>query len=144
MRSFLLIIVLLQLVGCGQSLPPTVPVSGTVTWQDEPLASGTVVFQPLNIGEGLPRRPAQGHLDSQGAFRLSTFRRDDGAVPGEYSVLIYSYLEEPATSNNDQNPGTYVWRIPERYGDAVRSRLTARVPASKRSVKVRYDLDPPE
>jgi len=113
--------------GCGDGLPKTIPVSGSVRYQGEPLTDGTVVFHPHEIPEGLPRRTAHGRLQPDGTFTLTTFRAGDGAVPGTYRVTIHSYLSEPASSDDDQNPGEYVWRIPQRYGDPSRSGLTADV-----------------
>ena len=34
------------------------------------------------------RRPANGRTGSDGKFRLTTFRTDDGALPGEYKVVV--------------------------------------------------------
>ena len=113
--------------GCGEKLPTTVPVTGQVIWQGKPLTDGTVSFHPQQIAEELPKRTATGRLNQDGSFSLSTFRRDDGAVPGKYHVTIHSYLSEPASSNDDQNPGEYIWRIPQHYGDPANSGLKADV-----------------
>jgi hypothetical protein len=77
----------------------------------------------------LPRRTATGKLQPGGTFALSTFRTADGAVPGSYRVTIHSYASEPASSDDDQKPAEYQWRIPQRYGDPSRSDLTAKVQA---------------
>lgn len=133
------------LTGCSDGLPATLPVSGTVTWQGEPLTDGTVVFHPQEIAEGLPRRNATGKLADDGTFSLSTFRTDDGAVPGTYRVTIHSYLSEPSSSDDDQNPGQFQWRIPQRYGDPSRSKLTANVsPDVGNSLEFAFNLDEDE
>ena len=118
---------LFSVAGCGENLPETVPVAGRVSWRDAPLANGTVVFHPHAIEEGRPKRPATGKLQSDGSFVLTTFRPADGVVPGKYRVTIHSYENEPASSDDDQQPGEYRWSIPEHYGDPSRSGLAADV-----------------
>jgi len=125
------------LAGCGESLPPTVPVEGAVTWRGSPLAEGEVVFQPDVIAEGLPIRPATGTLQDDGTYRLSTFRPGDGAVSGKYHVLIHSYVSQPSF---DDPFAPFIWRIPARYGDPLHSGLTATVPADSRALVLDFEL----
>lgn len=132
---------ILLLGGCGESLPTTVPVTGKVTFKGEPLTDGTVSFHPQEIAEGLPKRTATGKLQADGSFTLSTFRTEDGAVPGTYRVTVHSYLSEPGSSNDDQKVGEYKWRIPPRYGDPLQSGLTADVSIpSGESLSLKFSL----
>ena len=125
---------------CHQSLPETVPVEGSVKFAGEPLSSGVVTFHPHEIAEGLPRRPAKGHLDAQGRFQLSTFRPGDGAVPGTYRVTVHSYLNRP-DKLDDAAVYEPQWRIPQRYGDPAASQLSAAVSAQEPSVEISLELD---
>ena len=68
-------------LGCGHS--NLTPVEGVVTLDGKPLSGTTVSFMPT--GEG---RPATGQTDADGKFRLTTFTTYDGALPGEYKVVI--------------------------------------------------------
>ncbi|MDG3007833.1 hypothetical protein [Paludisphaera mucosa] len=73
--------------GCGgsSSQPPagiTVPAKGVVTYKGKPLAQGTVVFEP-DAG-----REAHGAIQADGSFVLTTFAKDDGAVPGLHRVAV--------------------------------------------------------
>jgi hypothetical protein len=79
------------LLGCGQK---TVPVKGVVTYNGKPLANAFVQFIPEDGGG----RDASGTTDANGAFQLSTFRPNDGALPGSYKVTVqYSEpVEVPA------------------------------------------------
>jgi hypothetical protein len=77
-----LAIVVAMAVGCGG--PATVPVSGTVTLDGEPVDGATVTFVPE--GEG---RPANGNTDASGNFTLTTFTGGDGALPGSYNVTVF-------------------------------------------------------
>jgi hypothetical protein len=80
---------LLVVAGCGG--PGPVPVSGTVTYQGQPLADVNVTF----LGpEGLV---ATGTTDAQGQFsKLDSNRGGEGAVPGEYRVTITPKSNVPA------------------------------------------------
>ena len=71
------------LIGCGGR--GTTPVRGVVTLEGTPVAGATVLFMPDGQGGG---RPASGFTSSDGTFRLTTYKPDDGALPGEYRVLI--------------------------------------------------------
>lgn len=74
----------LSVVGCSAGLPSTVPVNGKVVWEDgKPVAGGNLQFVPAGSG-----RAANGYTGKDGAFSLSTFRPDDGAVPGDYTVVV--------------------------------------------------------
>jgi hypothetical protein len=73
--------VLLASAGCGnQNLSK---VDGVVTLDGVPLSGATVSFMPVEQG-----RSASGLTDGNGYFRLSTFRTDDGALAGDYRVIV--------------------------------------------------------
>src|SRR5262249_9934025 len=68
-------------VGCGSD---TVKVRGPVTLDGKPLPMGTAVtFVPVDKG-----RSATGATQADGSFRLTTFKPEDGALPGEYKVTV--------------------------------------------------------
>src|SRR5262249_50056903 len=69
--------------GCGGKKP--VKVEGTVTLDGEPLAGVTVSFRPKGDETG---RSANGMTGSDGTFRLTTFMPNDGALPGEYTIVV--------------------------------------------------------
>lgn len=71
-------------LGCGEEPPaPTVPVTGRVTFEGQPVAGASVDFVP-----GGGRAPATAVADENGEFELSTFIRGDGAVPGTHTVTV--------------------------------------------------------
>jgi hypothetical protein len=74
-------------VGCGGPGKP-VKVEGIVTLDGKPLPGATVTFAPVGGG-----RSASGRTDADGSFRLTTFRTDDGALPGEYKVMVVAEKE---------------------------------------------------
>jgi hypothetical protein len=81
-RIPLVVLLAVALTGCGGK--GTVPVKGVVTLEGAPLPEATVLFMP----DGAGGRPASGFTSSDGVFRLTTFQPDDGALPGNYRVLV--------------------------------------------------------
>jgi hypothetical protein len=71
------------LIGCGGK--GTTPVRGVITLEGTPIAGATVLFMP-DGQDGC--RPASGFTLSDGTFRLTTYKLDDGALAGKYRVLI--------------------------------------------------------
>ncbi len=69
--------------GCSSGNRP-VEVRGIVTLDDRPVPDATVVF----LREGGKGRPASAITDEEGYFSLTTFRQGDGALPGEYRVIV--------------------------------------------------------
>ncbi len=79
--SLILFFVAISLVsGCSEDRPATVPVSGRVLIDGEPLGYGFVRFHIKG------HRPAQGKLTQDGRFRLTTYQLGDGCAPGKHVV----------------------------------------------------------
>jgi len=78
------------LAGCrGQSGPKTVPVSGKITWDNQPLANADVSFTPTDKVEGKPAPSSNARTDAQGNFSLKLDQDGrDGAVPGNHRVRV--------------------------------------------------------
>ena len=123
--SVLLVLVLVGVVGCGgePGTAPTVKVTGTVTYNGEPVEGASVAFIPEN------GRPASGTTDPSGKFTLSTFESGDGAVPGKHTVAI----SEPSDDGEDGGEEDYslpddsAGRFPAKYADLTTSDFTADV-----------------
>lgn len=123
---------LFVVTGCGggPDRPQTVPVSGTVTYNGEPVADANVTFYPE---EG---RPASGKTDAQGRFdSLTTFEPGDGAVVGKHTVTVNPSSEvsdEPIESGEayavpgegNGGGGGDESSIPEKYRDKASSDQT--------------------
>lgn len=79
------------LTGCGGGL---CPVEGQVVWKDgtpaRELAGSQVIFD-------LPEKQtsARGTVQADGSFRLTTNKPDDGALAGEYKVLLIEVGRKP-------------------------------------------------
>jgi len=131
-------------IGCGQQgadRPKTVPVTGTVTHNGEPVEGATVAFQPVGGSKG-----AVGVTDASGKYALTTFESDDGAVPGEYKVKVFKYKVEGSEGGvadtdsadyvppgmgeeggQDDESGAPENLLPAQYADPTTSGLTATV-----------------
>lgn len=96
---------LLSVAGCGDgSSLNTVPATGSVTLDGEPVEGAVVTFSPE--GEG---HAAGGVTDATGAFVLTTEVKGDGAVPGTYNVMISKFEKkaEPMGPPTDDIDAAY-------------------------------------
>ena len=116
---------ILPFLGCGESLPTTIPVRGRVTWQGKPVPMGTVTFQPTETGPGAPLRPAVAEIAPDGTYQLSCFRTHDGAMPGEYVVTIRASTPPPMEAGVPRPR----WLLPPKYANAGTSGLSRTIPA---------------
>jgi hypothetical protein len=83
------------IAGCNQGGANLGKVTGKVTLAGTPLPNALVTFTPTNGGS-----PSVGRTLSDGAYNLNFSRKLDGAVIGEHTVSISTYvpaLEDPAT-----------------------------------------------
>src|SRR5262245_25885145 len=93
--SLLRLTVITLFAGCSGS-PSTYPVTGTVKLSNgTPLAGARVLFQPT----GEASQPARAIIADDGTFKLGTFSRGDGAVPGHHKVAVYPKVGEDAGNN---------------------------------------------
>ena len=82
--------------GCSSSNKP-VEVNGVVLLDNEPVAEATVLFIPDgNVGQ-----PAHGMTDENGKFQLTTFKENDGAIPGNYKVTVTKSVPPPQPPEAD-------------------------------------------
>jgi hypothetical protein len=109
-RLFFIGLLGLLLAGCGSGLK-TVPVSGTITKDGQPLADVSVTFTPLATGGEAPA--SNGRTDSSGKYTLKvTVTGDSGAVPGNHIVSIAAIGSEGAGNNSDIADPNWVDPIP--------------------------------
>lgn len=75
---------LLALTGCGGSGIGTVPATGQILVDGQPMEGVMVIFNPTTEGG----RAASGRTDAEGNFVLTTVENGDGALPGSYQVAV--------------------------------------------------------
>ena len=132
-RRFGCLMLALVVFGCGQAVDPnrpkTVPVTGTVTYNGEPVEGATVTF----IATSGQARGAVATTDASGKFSATTFDPGDGAIPGSYKVMIAKTVLEPAGPDaapglDGEEPSDVAKdMLPAKYKDATQSGLTAEV-----------------
>lgn len=124
--------VVLLVVGCGPAVDPnrpkTYPVTGTVTYNGQPVSDAIVTF----IGG---ERGAIGRTDESGRLQMTTFEAGDGVLPGSYKVMISKTVVEGvpdevgegASPGEEPDMGSQKDLLPVRYKDPNQSGLTAEV-----------------
>ena len=96
-----LILVLGVLDGCSDDdLGERYRVSGHVVRQGQPVTKGTVNFMPVDPKAG---RTATGAIQSDGSYSLTTKDEQDGALPGDYRVVVS--LVDVDDSKLEKTPG---------------------------------------
>ncbi len=111
----------LWLSGCSDNTatkpPTTYKVRGKVVWANgQPLRGGRINFHP----EAPSNCEAFAEIEKDGTFSLSTFGKDDGAMPGRYRVSLDPYSYKTGAAQQ-------VAVVPTQYRDPRTSGLTAEV-----------------
>jgi hypothetical protein len=97
--------------------PPVFKTTGQVTWNGKP-ASGALV----TLHSKSHNLAASGRTDANGAFTLTTWRLDDGAVAGEHAVSIVTIV---VTGHTNDGLPIEVNDMPPKYQNPETSGLTA-------------------
>lgn len=118
---------LLTCLGCSDSRPARVTVSGKVLIDGEPLSQGNIKFVP----EGA--RPSAGTIAEDGRFTLTCYDGNDGVVPGTHRVQI------SASQILDENK--IKWWAPKKYCDFRKSGLTFEItePTEELIIELTWD-----
>jgi len=137
------------ILGCGDDsgLPTRYKVSGKVTYKGQPVPKGTVVFEPTN--PPMPQgRVANGSIEN-GSYTLTTSTPNDGALPGDYKVIIMSSDLDAAALAKQQGQGGLLHQgdeghvkaikasknpLPEKYAQSSNTPLKATVKAQSNSI----------
>jgi hypothetical protein len=121
--------------GCGGG---PVSVRGRVLLDDVPVAGATVMLMPVEGGH-----PATALSDADGVFRLSTYQRQDGALPGRYKIIVTKNDALPPPPEGQYGDAERVTKhykavkasrdpkrslLPAIYGDAQKTPLRCTVP----------------
>ena len=95
------------LIGCGDSRPLRVAVSGQVLIDGKPLTLGSIRFIPSDS------RASQGAIDENGRFTLNCYVKGDGVVIGTHTVAVLACKPLSRTLVR--------WHAPKKYADATTS-----------------------
>jgi hypothetical protein len=144
--------VLFGLSGCSRT-STAVPVNGVLLWDDQkPVSGASITFFPAVEGG----RPASGISGKDGTFELSTFSQGDGAVPGDYTVVVTKAAgaatsAAPPTGSSPEDMAKAMKKaqeaadrapkvadpIPEIYKNVTSSPLKWRVEAGDKKVELK-------
>lgn len=142
------------MTGCSDgNVIDTEYVEGLVTLDGAPVPDATVMFVPVNEGQGMS---ATGMTDARGVFRLTganvgeaRVKAQAGTKPGEYHVGVIKSVSEKVMSQEEARekgvpyvaptPGkgpkvTHV--VPEKYNDPKKSGLKATVKEGKNDIPI--------
>jgi hypothetical protein len=131
-RAFLGVIGAVFVAGCGPKFnttpPPKVyPVKGKVLLAGgEPVSGGIITFHPKNrLGH-----EASGEIGRDGSFQLTTIVKDDGALPGSYTVSVNPYFKDGRVTTVPASP------VPPKFGEPETSGLTVEVEEQDNYLKI--------
>src|SRR5437870_1956612 len=122
--SLVVLAAVVSLTGCGGDPNARQAVSGTVTFNGQPLDQGRIHFVPVD-----KTKSDSGATVENGKYNIP---RDVGLMPGTYKVSVYSYDQKGAKVQSSEIPGEpsakqFKERIPAQYN--VQTKLTAEVTA---------------
>ncbi|MCA9069380.1 MAG: hypothetical protein KDA84_10675, partial [Planctomycetaceae bacterium] len=104
--SFLLLLPVFALIGCGPERFPTAPASGEVTYNGKRVTGGTITLVPINEdGSERKGKPALGDISQEGLFELTTYEKGDGAMVGKHRV-VYTPPENIDEEEESETVGT--------------------------------------
>lgn len=104
---------LVGMAGCGRS--DWGYVTGLVTVDGKPVGPGTLVFEPTD-SENRNGTSSLGYFDETGRYQLLSVGQVQGAVAGEYRVLVM--VGAPGSLSDENAKLTDVpTKIPARYAD---------------------------
>jgi hypothetical protein len=111
--------------GFGQGDGSVVPVRGRVRWDGGPVGQLVVRFTLDDPKDPKKRGSAEGLVEPDGSFQLTSSRPNDGAKPGVYVV---SFAPRELLVRDGKRPAN---AVPAKYQDGKRSPLRAEVKAGR-------------
>ena len=124
-------LLLFALAGCGSG-KRTYAVDGQIQYDDGSpaveLVGGSVEFDLVG-----GKTTARGQIDSDGHFKLTTFAREDGALPGKHRVLIM----QPVMAKDGKGPPPDV--IDRKYRTYDTSQLEATVEEKSNHITLKVE-----
>ncbi len=91
---------------------PVAPVSGKVTWGSETPAGARVTLIPIARTEGAVN--STGVVEADGTFKISSYGTNDGAPPGDYTVVIEWFKAVQTDGGSGRGPNV----LPQTYASA--------------------------
>jgi hypothetical protein len=120
-------IVLLGAAGCGGPADTLYPVTGKITFDDEPFVrqTTTVLLKPVEPREGETEHSV-GKIDFEGNYEVFTGKRK-GAPPGRYKVLVSAHDEASDLKKQRSKRPSPNSLLPGKYGSVETTDLEIEV-----------------
>ena len=119
------------MAGCRSKFKPTppkvYPVKGKVLLANgAPVSGGIITFHPkTTIGA-----EAWGEIGPDGSFQLTTLAKNDGALPGSYTVSVNPFFKDGQPSVKPVSP------VPPKFASPETSDLTVEVEAKDNELRI--------
>lgn len=127
---------LVLLLGCGGDHPTTIPVSGKITFnQQPPPADGVLYFNPLSAPEGFPKRPVAVPFDRDGSFVARSWDDAPGLLPGTYQIAVECWKVRPEMGGSAGES-----HVPSEYQNGQTSGLRLELKPSDSARTVEFDI----
>ena len=125
----------MSVLGCAGDKKKTNIVRGKITFNGKDVPNGTITFFP----ESGPT--ATGEIKPDGSYTLTTFQNGDGAVEGNYTVVVVAMQNQVGRLPEERTPLPPPI-VPEKYTSAATSDLRAEVKAGENVIN--FDLESPK
>lgn len=123
----------LMLVGCGSSGPEMAPVSGTVSYNGEPLKKGMIAF----VSSDPARQNATAMIGPDGSYTLQTIEPGDGAQVGDYTVTVTDVATEEILDYIPKGkPAAKTSTLPDKYGNPDTSGVKVTVQSGSNTIPI--------
>ena len=139
MKRLICLLIVLA-VGCSDGQFQLAPISGTVTFDGEPLVGAEVVFAPVENKDVIEVGPASvGYTDDQGRFNLKTVKGRQGAVVTNHRVSVgFGEVDEAAVAAKVDEVTSKNLNMPERKVMALEAKVRKSM-MSKMSIPEAYN-----
>ncbi|HEX3601428.1 MAG TPA: hypothetical protein VHU84_14850 [Lacipirellulaceae bacterium] len=127
---------LCSLLGCADKGPALIPINGKISFAGgPPPAAGRVTFTPVSDGSGGQARPGTGHFDRDGVFHVTSFKKDDGLLPGKYQANVICTTAQ--LTDSDPNAA-------EQYDIVPKNFMPPPITVDAKSPGVQVEIDVPK
>jgi hypothetical protein len=123
----------IALVGCGEQIDPTrlavFPAKGQISFKGQAPVGASIVLFPKTTapkGSDAPLVCPRGRVQTDGTFALTSYKADDGAPAGEYSVTLeWHKLVKAPDGQPDLGPNL----LPAQFSRPEKSPLVVKIAA---------------
>ena len=139
---FVILLFAILIAGCGGSKFPLAAVSGTITYDGEPLEGAEVVFAPLEVADTVEVGPASvGITDAAGKYTLKTAKGLPGAVATQHRVSVgFGEIDEVEIARQVEEVHSKNLKMTGREVKALRKKIR-RSMAVKKSLPKSYNIN---